>query len=196
MIYLDDAEANILPEDIKIQIFNDQSINTRTEVKNLENSIISGVILVIIVLLFFLGIRNSLFVGIAIPLSMLMGIMLLNMTGTTMNIVVLFSLILALGLLVDNAIVVVENIYRYRQMGYSGEDSAKFGAGEVALPIIASTATTFGCIFAIGILARYHGVFHAVHATHTHARIEFVLICGVGDQSSINKQVHDRRERR
>jgi multidrug efflux pump subunit AcrB len=139
---LDEARANVLPEDLKIQIFNDQSINTRTEVKNLENSIISGVILVVLVLLFFLGFRNSLFVGIAIPLSMLMGIMLLNLSGVTMNIVVLFSLILALGLLVDNAIVVVENIYRYKQNGYSGAEAARYGAGEVAMPIIASTATT------------------------------------------------------
>ncbi len=139
---LDDAKANVLPENITVQIFNDQSINTRTEVKNLENSIISGVILVVFVLLFFLGLRNSLFVGIAIPLSMLTGIMLLSLTGVTMNIVVLFSLILALGLLVDNAIVVVENIYRYRQNGYSGKDAAIYGASEVAMPIIASTATT------------------------------------------------------
>ncbi|MDX1666030.1 MAG: efflux RND transporter permease subunit [Saprospiraceae bacterium] len=131
-----------LPEELKISFFNDQSINTRNQVNNLENSIISGVILVVLVLLFFLGIRNALFVGIAIPLSMLMGIMLLYLTGVTLNIVVLFSLILALGLLVDNAIVVVENIYRYMQEGYSGVEAAKYGAGEVALPIIASTATT------------------------------------------------------
>jgi len=108
----------------------------------LENSIISGVILVILVLLFFLGVRNSLFVGLSIPLSMLMGILFLYLTGVTLNIVVLFALILALGLLVDNAIVVVENIYRYMQDGYSGYDAAKYGAGEVAMPIIASTATT------------------------------------------------------
>ena len=139
---LDKAEEEVFPEGLKIQLFNDQSINTRTEVKNLENSIISGVILVVLVLLFFLGLRNSLFVGIAIPLSMLMGIMLLNISGVTMNIVVLFSLILALGLLVDNAIVVVENIYRYRQEGFSGMEAARYGAGEVAMPIIASTATT------------------------------------------------------
>lgn len=137
------AEAQTtLPSDLKISLFNDQSINTRTQVDNLENSIISGVILVVLVLLFFLGIRNALFVGLAIPLSMLMGILWLYLTGVTMNIVVLFSLILALGLLVDNAIVVVENIYRYMQEGYSKIDAAKQGAGEVAMPIIASTATT------------------------------------------------------
>ena len=140
-VIIDEARLQ-LPEDIKISLFNDQSINTRNQVNNLENSIISGVILVVLVLLFFLGIRNALFVGLAIPLSMLTGIMFLSLTGVTMNIVVLFSLILALGLLVDNAIVVVENIYRYMQEGYDGKSAAKYGAGEVALPIIASTATT------------------------------------------------------
>lgn len=130
------------PAEVTISLFNDQSINTRKEVNNLENSIISGVILVILVLLFFLGVRNSLFVGLSIPLSMLMGILFLYLTGVTLNIVVLFALILALGLLVDNAIVVVENIYRYMQDGYSGYEAAKYGAGEVAMPIIASTATT------------------------------------------------------
>ncbi|MEJ6808064.1 MAG: efflux RND transporter permease subunit [Saprospiraceae bacterium] len=135
-------EVNELPSDLKVSLFNDQSVNTRNEVSNLENSIISGVILVILVLLFFLGLRNASFVGIAIPLSMLMGILFLYVSGTTMNIVVLFSLILALGLLVDNGIVVVENIYRYMQDGYSSIEAAKFGSGEVAWPIIASTATT------------------------------------------------------
>lgn len=140
-VVVDEARRE-LPADLAINFFNDQSIYTRTEVSNLENSIISGVILVVLVLLFFLGIRNALFVGIAIPLSMLMGIMFLSLSGVTMNIVVLFSLILALGLLVDNAIVVVENIYRYMQEGYSGMEASKYGAGEVAMPIIASTATT------------------------------------------------------
>ncbi|MBV6655773.1 MAG: efflux RND transporter permease subunit, partial [Mameliella sp.] len=137
-----DEASEQLPEDLKISLFNDQSVNTRDQVSNLENSIISGVILVVLVLLFFLGLRNALFVGLAIPLSMLMGILFLSMTGVTMNIVVLFALILALGLLVDNAIVVVENIFRYMQEGYNGWDAAKYGAGEVAMPIIASTATT------------------------------------------------------
>ncbi|MEM8907302.1 MAG: efflux RND transporter permease subunit, partial [Bacteroidota bacterium] len=137
-----EAKRNYLPSDVKVSIFNDQSVQTRNMVTNLENSIISGVILVVLVLLFFLGIRNALFVGIAIPLSMLMGILILNILGYSLNMVVLFSLILALGLLVDNAIVVVENIFRYMQNGYRGWQAAKKGAGEVAMPIIASTATT------------------------------------------------------
>ncbi len=130
------------PPELTIATFNDASVYTRNELANLENSIIMGVLLVVLVLLFFLGLRNALFVGLAIPISMLTGILWLNITGQTMNIMVLFALILALGLLVDNAIVVVENIYRYMQEGYSGPEAAKYGTGEVALPIIASTATT------------------------------------------------------
>lgn len=136
------AQKEALPNDLSVSIFNDQSIQTRDTVSNLENSIISGVILVVLVLLFFLGIRNSMFVGIAIPLSMLLGFLVLNVMGYSLNMVILFGLILALGMLVDNAIVVVENIYRYMQNGYSGWEAAKFGTGEVAVPIIASTATT------------------------------------------------------
>ncbi len=131
-----------LPAELDITFFNDQSDNTRDQVDNLENSIISGVILVVVVLLFFLGLRNALFVGIAIPLSMLMGILWIWLSGVTLNIVVLFALILALGLLVDNGIVIVENVFRYMQNGERSDDAAKYGAGEVAWPIIASTATT------------------------------------------------------
>lgn len=136
------AELEVFPSDLNVSLFNDQSINTRREVDNLENSIISGILLVVLVLMFFLGLRNALFVGIAIPLSMLMGFLLLHLIGITLNMVVLFSLILALGMLVDNGIVVVENIYRFRTEGYDGKSSAKYGAGEVAVAIIASTATT------------------------------------------------------
>ena len=154
-----EEEKDNLPPDINLAIFNDTSKYTEESVSTLENSVISGVILVIVVLLFFLGLRNSLFVGIAIPLSMLMGILFLDLTGTTINMVVLFGLILALGLLVDNAIVVVENIYRYRQNGYSGFDAAKYGAGEVAMPIIASTATTLAAFIPLAMWPGIMGEF-------------------------------------
>lgn len=148
-VILAESQERVLPKDLDISLFNDQSDNTREQVSNLENSIISGVILVTLVLLFFLGLRNALFVGIAIPLSMLMGILFIYMSGVTLNIVVLFGLILALGLLVDNGIVVIENIYRYVQEGYGLVAAAKQGAGEVALPIIASTATTLAAFVPI-----------------------------------------------
>lgn len=139
---VEEAQENRFPQDLAILITNDQSKATKSTLDNLENSIISGVILVVLVLMFFLNLRNALFVGIAIPLSMFMSFMVLSFLGVTINMMVLFSLILALGMLVDNGIVVVENIYRLMQEGYSPVKAAKEGVGEVALPIIASTATT------------------------------------------------------
>jgi len=130
------------PKDLTVELINDQSKFTRDQVSNLENSIISGVILVVIVLLFFLGFRNALFVGIAIPVSMFMSFMILGSSGVTLNIMVLFSLVLALGMLVDNGIVVVENVFRLMSEGYPPIKAAREGVGEVAWPIIASTATT------------------------------------------------------
>lgn len=137
-----EAQADIFPEDLIVTKTNDQSQQTRDMVDSLENNIISGVILVVLVLLFFLGPRNALFVGIAIPLSMFISFMILGMLGITINMMVLFSLIMALGMLVDNGIVVVENVYRLQEEGMSSFEATKNGVGEVALPIIASTATT------------------------------------------------------
>jgi len=154
-----EVEKKNLPPDISLAIFNDTSVTTKESVATLENSIISGVILVVLVLLFFLGLRNALFVGISIPLSMLMGILFLDMTGTSLNIIILFGLILSLGLLVDNAIVVVENVYRYMQEGYSAFDAAKYGAGEVAMPIIASTATTLAAFIPLAMWPGIMGEF-------------------------------------
>jgi multidrug efflux pump subunit AcrB len=131
-----------LPSDIELTITNDMSFQTRDQVSNLENSIISGVILVVLVLLFFLGLRNALFVGIAIPLSMFMSFMILDLMGITLNIMVLFSLVLALGMLVDNGIIIIENIYRWMDLGYKPFDAVRYAVGEVAWPIISSTATT------------------------------------------------------
>jgi len=103
--------------------------------------------LVVGVLLFFLGLRNAIFVGIAIPLSMLLSFSILSFIGFTLNVMVLFSLVMALGMLVDNGIVVVENIYRLMDEGMKPIPAAKQGVGEVALPIIASTATTLAAFF-------------------------------------------------
>ena len=136
------AKKDYFPSNLHISKTNDMTNDTKSMVADLENSIILGVILVVLVLLFFLGIRNALFVGIAIPLSMFISFILLNAFGVTLNMMVLFSLVIALGMLVDNGIVVVENVYRLLDEGYSKMDAAKYGVGEVAMPIIASTATT------------------------------------------------------
>ena len=136
-----DLEA-VLPPTTVVKITSDQSTQVADMVSNLENNIISGLILIIIILLFFLGVGNSLFVAISIPLSMLLTFVVLNALEITLNMVVLFSLILALGMLVDNAIVVVENIYRYVEEGWDKREAAKKATGEVAGPVIAATLTT------------------------------------------------------
>src|SRR6056297_1712959 len=153
---IENAKAEIFPENLQISITNDQSDQTRTQVDELLNSIIFGVLLVTGVLLFFLGLRNALFVGIAIPLSMLLSFLILGALGVTLNVMVLFGLVLALGMLVDNGIVVVENIYRLMDEGYPPIQAAKLGVGEVAIPIIASTATTLAAFLP---LAFWPGLF-------------------------------------
>jgi multidrug efflux pump subunit AcrB len=137
-----EAKSSVFPKKLIISKTNDQSNDTKTMVSDLENSIVLGVILVVLVLYFFLGFRNALFVGIAIPLSMLLSFIILSFLGVTLNTMVLFSLVIALGMLVDNGIVVVENVYRLMDEGVPRLEATKQGVGEVALPIIASTATT------------------------------------------------------
>ena len=141
------AQKSVFPKSLVISKTNDQSNETRTMVSDLENSIILGIILVVTVLYFFLGFRNALFVGIAIPLSMFLSFTVLGFMGVTLNTMVLFSLVIALGMLVDNGIVVVENVYRLMDEGYPRIQAAKLGVGEVAMPIIASTATTLAAFF-------------------------------------------------
>jgi len=134
--------SGLIPGDLTLTITNDQSRQVEKQLDNLLNSIIISVIFVVFVLYFFLGTRNALFVGMAIPLSMLLSFIVLEAIGYRINMMVLFALILALGMLVDNAIVVVENIYRFISEGYSRAEASRLAVGEVAIPIIASTATT------------------------------------------------------
>lgn len=130
------------PATTVVKITSDQSEDIHQMVSSLENNIIAGLVLVVLVLLFFLGVRQSVFVGISIPMSMLLSFIIMKWIGINMNMVVLFSLILALGMLVDNAIVTVENIYRFYSNGHDRVRAALLGTSEIAMPIIASTVTT------------------------------------------------------
>lgn len=137
----------------------DQSTDIRHTVNELQNHIILGVILVVVLLSFFLGLRNSLFISTAIPFSMTIGFLVLEIMGVTLNMVVLFSLIIALGMLVDDGIVVVENIYRHLQMGKSRVAAAIDGTREVAVPVTTATVTTvvafLPIIFMPGIMGQF-----------------------------------------
>jgi CzcA family heavy metal efflux pump len=127
---------------VEATILADQSKEIRNMVKDLENNILSGLTLVVLVLMFSLSLRNALFVGLAIPFSMLLTFLTIQLTGITLNMVVLFSLILAVGMLVDNAIVVIENIYRHMQEGDSRISAASKATREVGSAILFSTLTT------------------------------------------------------
>ena len=139
------------PSLINVSISNDQSDITKNLVSDLANNIVFGVILVITVLMFFLGFRNALFVGFAIPMSMLMSFVVIGFLGETINTMVLFGLIMGLGMLVDNGIVVVENAYRLMEKHKMNSiEAAKKGIGEIAYPIIISTATTVAAFLPLG----------------------------------------------
>ncbi|GFD71455.1 copper transporter [Tenacibaculum sp. KUL113] len=147
---VEDTKANVFPSNLKVTIANDQSSKTIGQVDDLVNNIIFGVILVVLVLMFFLGFKNALFVGFAIPMSMFMSLMILSWLGYTMNTMILFGLIMGLGMLVDNGIVVVENVYRLMDEGMPRIEAAKKGIGEIAFPIIISTLTTVAAFVPLG----------------------------------------------
>ncbi|MEP2434090.1 MAG: efflux RND transporter permease subunit, partial [Polaribacter sp.] len=151
-VIVDEAITNHFPKDLKVTITNDQSSKTIGQVDDLVNNIIFGVFLVVTVLMFFLGFKNAVFVGFAIPMSMFMSLMILNLLGYTMNTMILFGLIMGLGMLVDNGIVVVENVYRLMdEEGMSRIEAAKKGISEIAFPIIISTATTVAAFIPLGL---------------------------------------------
>ena len=130
------------PSGTKITKVMDKSRDIELMVADLENNILTGLVLVMVVIFFAMGIRNALLVSLAIPFSMLLSFTVLYLMGITLNMVVLFSLTLALGMLVDNAIVIVENIYRFMEQGVGRMEAAMRATSEVAYPVIGSTLTT------------------------------------------------------
>ncbi|MDO1501892.1 efflux RND transporter permease subunit [Winogradskyella maritima] len=159
-IIVNNAIDNVFPKDLEVSITNDQSSVTIGQVDDLVNNIIFGVILVVTVLMFFLGFKNALFVGFAIPMSMFMSLMILNLIGYSLNTMVLFGLVMGLGMLVDNGIVVVENVYRLMdEEGLSRIQAAKKGIGEIAFPIIISTLTTVAAFVPLGLWPGIMGEF-------------------------------------
>lgn len=149
------------PPGTQILMTGDQSKMVKDLVKDLENNIISGLVFVVSVLLFFLGVRTSILVGVAIPLSMGVSFIVFQAMGQTLNFVILFSLIIALGMLVDNAIVIVENIYRYIEEGHPHFEAARRATNEVGMAVVSSTATTVGAfipmLFWPGIIGEFMG---------------------------------------
>lgn len=135
-----DFETNILPEGVKVTITADQSDNTRTTLHDLINTIIIGFVLVTVILMFFMGATNAIFVALSVPISSFIAFIVINAFGFTLNMMTLFSFLLALGIVVDDAIVVIENTHRiYDNGNVPIKKAAKIAAGEVFLPVLSGT---------------------------------------------------------
>jgi multidrug efflux pump len=135
------------PQGVEVAFLADMSQDIRIMVSDLENNVLTGVVLVVVILFFALGLRNALIVGAAIPMTMLLTFMVVQLYGYTLNMMVLFALVLAVGMLVDNSIVVIDNIYRHVQEGKSAVEAAVVGSREVGAAVAVSTFTTIGAFF-------------------------------------------------
>jgi multidrug efflux pump subunit AcrB len=135
------------PPDLEVNITGDQSRFTESTLEELNNTIVIGFILVIIVLMFFMGFTNSFFVALSVPLSMFLAYLVMPSLGFTMNMIVMFGFIFALGIIVDDAIVVIENTHRLHKHEPDIIKAAKHAAGEVFLPILSGTLTTLAPFF-------------------------------------------------
>ncbi|RPH27323.1 MAG: efflux RND transporter permease subunit [Bacteroidales bacterium] len=143
-----DMQKSQLPSNLNVEITGDQSKFTRNTLKELNNTIIIGFILVTIVLMFFMGLVNAIFVGLSVPLSMFLAYIAMPYFDFTMNMLVMFAFIFALGIVVDDAIVVIENTHRiFKKTKMDIAQSAKFAAGEVFVPILSGTLTTLAPFF-------------------------------------------------
>ncbi len=144
---IEKAKETYIPKDVNITTTSDQSTQVEHQVNELANHIIIGILLVMGVLSFSMGMKNSLFVGTAIPLSMLIAFAILHAMGITLNTMVLFAMVMGLGMLVDDGIVVVDNVYANMEKGLSRSLASKYGIGEIAFPVISSTLTTLAAFF-------------------------------------------------
>lgn len=162
-----EKERQNWPPNLIVNFSQDQSHEIREMLIDLQNNIIAAVLLVIGVIVLSLGWRSSLLVGLAIPGSFLMGILVLGAIGLTINIVVLFSLILSVGMLVDAAIIVVEYADRMMEKGYPPLDAFKIGAKRMAWPAITSTVTIIAAFFSSAFLARGCGTIYEIFAHHS-----------------------------
>jgi len=137
---VDEFKANILPPGVKITITADQSDKTRVTLHDLINTIIIGFVLVTLILMFFMGATNAIFVGLSVPISSFIAFLVFPSLGFTFNLMTLFSFLLALGIVVDDAIVVIENTHRVFDNGKVPiRKAAKIAAGEVFMPVLSGT---------------------------------------------------------
>ena len=145
---VEEMKKSDFPSNLEVVITGDQSRSTRVTLHDLINTIIIGFILVTVILMFFMGGTNAIFVAMSVPLSMCIAFLVLPSFGFTLNMIVLFAFLLGLGIVVDDAIVVIENTHRiYHDEHLDIVTAAKKAAGEVFLPVLSGTATTLAPFF-------------------------------------------------
>lgn len=138
-----DRIRGILPSDMTLEVLTNKADFIKLSLNNLYATAIQAIVLVVIILLVFLqSVRTSLIIAISIPVSIVATFSMMDFADVTLNVISLSGLTLAVGLVVDNAVVVLENIFRYRKEGKDGKTAAVNGAREVALPVVVSTLTT------------------------------------------------------
>ena len=154
-----EMQKSSYPPDLKVELTGEQSRFTRSTLEELNNTIIIGFLLVTVVLMFFMGLNNAFFVALSVPLSMFVAYLIMPQLGFTMNMIVMFGFIFALGIIVDDAIVVIENTHRVHRDIPDIKAAAKYAAGEVFLPILSGTLTTlapfFPLVFWPGIVGKF-----------------------------------------
>jgi len=156
---LEKSRGNLLPEDVEIIILRDTAIQVDEDIGNIQSNALSGLLVVILVLFLFIGFRESLIVAITIPLTLLGTLGLLSLFSITLNTFAILGLIVALGLLVDNTIIVMENMDRLSKKGIEPDLAAVYGTNQVAYPITAATLTTVSAFFPLAILPGIIGAF-------------------------------------
>ena len=159
---VEEWEARKLPEDLKITLTWDSSVQIRDSLHKLETNALLGIILVFAALYLFLGGRNAIFAAIGIPVTFMATFFFMKVTGRTLNGSSLFGLVLVLGIVVDDAIVVVENVYRYMQKGLSPREAVIKGTPEVAIPVLSSTLTTVAAFLPLMLMSGIIGKFMKV----------------------------------
>ncbi len=156
---IEESKKTLLPEGVEVIISRDTAIQVQDDLSNIQSNALSGLLVVILVLFLFIGFRESLIVSITIPLTLLATLGVLNFFKITLNTFAILGLIVALGLLVDNTIIVMENMVRLSKKGIEPRLASVYGTNQVAYPIAAATLTTVAAFFPLAILPGIIGAF-------------------------------------
>jgi HAE1 family hydrophobic/amphiphilic exporter-1 len=192
---LEDQRGLLYPSDVTVYVSNDLAVNVANDLDKIQGSAFSGLIVVIIVLFLFIGIKESLIVSITIPLSLLGTLGLLSVFGITFNTFAILGLIVALGLLVDNSIIVMENIDRLKKKGMSSKDAAFYGTNQVGFPIVSSTFTTLAAFFPLAILPGILGAFISTIPLTIMITISVALLVSIVITPSIASKILNDKHR-